>query len=386
MPGKEYEEKGIKLMDNFIRCVSGDEKCTGCGACAVICGYGAIEMREDKEGFRYPVINQKCIDCGRCKGVCPQNNPIRNNDRTEAYAAYTLCEEIRNQSSSGGIFYELARCVMNSGGVVCAAAYDEELYVKHKIVKDKKDIYSLMVSKYMQSDMEDIYVQIVRELKNGKKLLFCGTPCQVHGLKMYLDSLRIEGDITMVDLLCFGIPSPKAAHKCMEEIEKEYEKRIKYVTLKDKTYGWHDQKTKYIFEDDTFIIIEDYRKDYFAKAFLTDKFAIRRSCFECKYKRADRVSDITIGDFWGIKDPEMDDDKGTSAVMVHTEKGRELFRELINRKKIEYKRCEPDDIISGNPEAFGNRFIFDAVRRAYFWKLVEEGSFAKAVTLAEKME
>lgn len=374
-------------MKNVVSYPIDYQKCTGCGVCVNICSCNAIEMLpEDKEGFRYPVINKSCIDCGRCKESCPQNNPIKSNEEKEAYAAYTLCTEIRNKSSSGGIFYELSQCVMNSGGVVCGAAYDEELYVKHKIVKDKEDIYSLMVSKYMQSDMSDIYLQVAGELKNGKKLLFCGTPCQVHALKIFLESLQIEGDIITVDLLCFGIPSPKAAHKCMEEIEKEYKKKIKYVTLKDKTYGWHDPKTKYIFEDDTSIIIEDIKKDYFAKAFLADKFAIRRSCFECKYKIEDRVSDITIGDFWGIKDMEMDDNRGTSAVMIHSQKGRQLFQKLIDNGKIKYKRCEPHDIINGNPEAFGNRFFFDAKRRAYFWELLEEESFATAVTLAEQME
>lgn len=364
------------------------QKCTGCGVCANICVHNAIEMSsEDKEGFRYPAINQNCIDCGRCREYCPQNNPIKSNEEQEAYAAFTLCAEIRKASSSGGIFYELAKCTIDGGGVVCGAAYDEELYVKHKIVTDEDGIHDLMVSKYMQSDTDDIYAKVAGELKNGKKLLFSGTPCQVHGLKMYLDSFRIECEgLITVDLLCFGIPSPKAAHRCMKEVEREYQKRIKYVTLKDKTYGWHAQKTKYIFEDDSWFIIEDYKKDYFAKAFLEDKFALRRSCFECKYKAADRTSDITIGDFWRIKDKEMDDNKGTSAVLIHSKKGRKLFQKLIDDERIKYKRCKPDDIIAGNPNAFGNRFSFEAEKREYFWKLLEKESFATAVTLAGKME
>lgn len=363
------------------------QKCTGCGVCVNICDCKAIEMSpEDKEGFKYPVIKESCISCGRCREICPQNNPIKSNEIKEAYAAFTLCGQIREQSSSGGIFYELAQCVVDNGGVVCGAAYDENLYVKHILVKDKEELYSLMVSKYMQSDTENVYDQVAGELKKGKKLLFSGTPCQVHALKMYLDSMQIEGDIITIDLLCFGIPSPKAAHKSMEETEKEYQKRIKYVTLKDKTYGWHKPKTKYIFEDETSVIIEKDEEDYFAKAFLADKFAIRRSCFECKYKIEDRVSDITIGDFWGMKDVEMDDDKGTSAVMIHSCKGRELFQKLIDGGRLKYKKCEPEIIISGNPEAFRNKFFFDEERRKYFWELLERESFATAVIMAEKME
>lgn len=374
-------------MRDVVKTPIENQKCTGCGACVNICACKAIEMSpEDKEGFKYPMINSNCIDCGLCRDICPQNNLIKSNQEKEAYAAFTLCEEIRNQSSSGGIFFEFARCVIDGGGVVCGAVYDENLYVKHKLVKTQEDIYALMVSKYMQSNMEDIYAQVAEELKTGKKLLFSGTPCQVHALKMYLDLMQIEGDLITIDLLCFGIPSPKAAHRCIADAEKEYQKKIKYVTLKDKTYGWHHQKTKYIFEDDTSVIIKDNEKDYFAKAFLTDKFAIRRSCFDCKYKMVDRVSDITIGDFWGIKDTEMDDDKGTSAVLIHSRKGRELFQKLIESGKIKYKRCEPEVIINGNPEAFGNRFFFDEERRAYFWRLLEEESFSTAVELAEKMK
>lgn len=362
------------------------KKCTGCEACVNICDFKAIEMSsEDVEGFRYPVVNQNCIDCGKCRNICPQNNPIKSCAEKAAYAAFSAREEIRNQSSSGGLFYELAEWMIDcEKGGVCGAAYDKDLYVNHELVWDKKDLHNLMVSKYMQSNMSDIYIKIARELKNGSKILFCGTPCQVHALKMFLNLLRIEGDIITIDLLCHSIPSPKAAHKCMETVENEYGKKLKYVTYKNKTYGWHSPAIKYIFEDDTSVLIRDKNKDFFVRAYLVDHLIIRRSCFECKYKTADRVSDITIGDFWGIKDTEMDDNKGTSAVMIHTRKGRELFQKLIDNGKIKYKDCDPNEIILGNPIAFGKTFFFDEKRRAYFWKLLDEEGIATAVTMAEK--
>lgn len=342
--------------------------------------------QEDKEGFRFPIVNSKCINCGRCRANCPQNNPIHKNKEKESYAAFSLCEKVRIQSSTGGICYELSKCVLNGGGAVCGAVYDENLYVKHKIVKDKKDIYRLMVSKYMQSDMQNVYTQVAKELLDGVKLLFCGTPCQVHALKTYLNLLHIKGDIITVDLLCFGIPSPKAAHKYIRDIESKYNKRVVSVTLKDKTYGWHDQKSKYAFEDGTYIVIEDERKDYFAKSFLEHKFCIRRSCFECKYKTIDRVADITVGDFWGIKDTEMDDNKGTNAVIINSLQGRKLFQEIINNGAIKYKKCKIADILNGNPYVFQNVFTFDGEKRSYFWQLLEKESFETAVVLTENMK
>lgn len=348
----------------------------------------AIRLVEaDADGFLYPCIDEeKCINCNRCHNLCPEENInyLREEYHVRAYAGYAQDSKIRNRSSSGGIFYPLAIQILRRGGVVSGAVYDERLYVKHCLISDIKDIWPLLISKYMQSDMRNIYREIASALSEEKEVLFCGTPCQVSALRQYVNYLHLEKNLFLVDLLCRGVPSSKAAHVFMKELESKHGKQITFVTLKDKTFGWHKQKSRYFFDDGTSVILEDDTEDFFARSFILDDFCVRQSCFRCRYKSRERCSDITIGDFWGIDDNEMDNDKGTSAIFVNTSKGMALFAELMGTDVV-CKECAAEDIMKGNMFAFAP-LKNNIGKREYFWKLLETEDYKTAVLEAERLQ
>lgn len=306
------------------------EDCCGCYACYNICPKECITMESDNEGFWYPKIDKnKCIDCNLCEKVCPIINPVkRANSKKIAYAGMNKDDQIRVKSSSGGIFSILAEYIIKNNGIIYGASFDENFNIKHKRILCNTDLDLLRGSKYVQSSIGDIYKQVKSDLESNRQVLFTGTPCQVEGLRSYLRKEYVN--LITMDFICHGVPSPLVWKKYLEEMKKSKQENIKNIYFRNKDIGWKVFSLKIIFDEK--IYINNLSKDLFMKGFLQDVY-LRPSCYSCKFKKINRVSDITVADFWGIEKvlPKMDDDKGTSLIVIHSEKGKQLFDELSEK-------------------------------------------------------
>ena len=326
--------------EEMIRNVSELEKdkCTGCQLCRNLCPVKAITMQEDDEGFLYPVVARSCINCGLCAAKCPQISQMRNvEDGNMAFAV--ICKDgIRDKCSSGGVFKALADNVLAKGGVVCGAAFDDSfLHLNHVVVRKASDLGAVLTSKYVQSDIKNVYGEIKTELKNGKQVLFAGCPCQVDALKTYLAGID-SGRLLTVDLLCHGVPSPLAYRTFIQETNYE-NKKIVNVNFRAKDKGWgsliridyHDKTIAYSTPDGPFMRVFYAGMD------------LRPSCYTCPYSSQKRIGDITLGDYWGVK-KEWNDGKGTSIVFAHTLKGAAAIDE-IQVDSILFKAVPYDDAV-----------------------------------------
>lgn len=306
------------------------ENCCGCYACYNICPKLCITMKTDNEGFWYPNIDKnKCINCNLCEKVCPIINPVKRADSKKiAYASMNKDEQVRMKSSSGGMFSILAEYIIKNNGVVYGAGFDEDFNIKHKRILCNTDLDSLRGSKYVQSSIGDIYKQVKNDLESNKPVLFTGTPCQVEGLRSYLKKEYIN--LITMDFICHGVPSPLVWKKYLEEMKKSKQENIKNIYFRNKDIGWKIFSLKIIFDEK--IYSNTLNNDLFMKGFLQDVY-LRPSCYNCKFKKINRISDITVADFWGIENvlPKMDDDRGTSLIVVHSEKGKQLFDELSEK-------------------------------------------------------
>ena len=313
------------MSDNIAKVKPQD--CCGCGACYNKCPVGAISMQENEEGFLTPVIDEaKCTNCGLCLKACPSlNTEFKNNPQPECYAAMAD-DEIRMKSSSGGIFTLLAEYILDKGGYVCGAAFDDNWDVHHIIVDNKEDLAKLRGSKYVQSNTEDCYKQIKKLLDDDKYVLFSGCPCQVAALYSFLGK-EYEKLYTM-DLVCHGAPSPKIWQQYLNEYDRT---EIKNIDFRDKSvFGW--STTMNIYMKNNCDIHLPPKKDSYYRAFLNN-YSLRISCGNCHYAKIPRVGDITLGDFWGIEKsfPNLNDKKGTSLILVNNEKGKFIFNQLTFR-------------------------------------------------------
>lgn len=320
-------------------------KCTGCFACQNICPANCISMKEDECGFKYPFVdNGKCINCHQCEKVCPvMGKKVPTYKTHGVYAAWSKDAVTRYESTSGGIFSELAYNVIKGGGGVVGAAYEENNTIEHIFVDKTNNVHKVRQSKYAQSDINGIYRKI-QALSKDRKILFCGTPCQVAGLRNYL---QVANDnIITVDFICRGVNSPKAFREWLRELETNHNSQIRKVWFKYKVDGWHSSPkcTRVQFNDGTDEIYKG-KNNSFMYGYLGPNLYIRPSCGECAFKGENRVSDITLGDFWGI-DESIDDNKGASLVIINTEQGRTLFQSIF--ESIVTNKCELRDIFEGN--------------------------------------
>ena len=304
--------------------------CCGCGACAQSCPKNCISMEPDSEGFLYPKVDEtQCVNCGLCEKVCPillkqKPDPIK----VEAYAAYTSNSELREKSSSGGIFSLLAQEILNRGGTVAGAAFAADFSVRHILVENDAELDRLRGSKYVQSRMEDTYVQIRDLLKQGRPVLFTGVACQIAGLKAFLG--REYENLYTVDVLCHGVPSPKVWAHYRREQAQIHGTTLEEVSFRDKRKGWRHYSMALNFAEG----VEYCRpgaEDTYLRVFLRD-LCLRPSCHSCRFKDFPRLSDLTIGDAWGIERhmPDLDDDHGTSVVLVNSEKGMGLWNAVAD--------------------------------------------------------
>lgn len=352
--------------------------CCGCQACGDICHAGAISFHPDHEGFWYPEVDRnKCTDCHLCEKICPVLNidalKHHNKSAPKVFGGYNKDIVIRFDSTSGGVFSLLAQAMYKQKGYVSGAIYTDDFKVVNFISDDKKDLRRLRSSKYVQSNAEGLYKRIKSLLESGEKVLACGSPCQMAALRSFLR--KDYENLIIVDFLCRATNSPKVFEKYKESLEARYGSKIVAIKDKNKDHGWHSLARKVTFENGQIYYGEghedDYRRGYHANVFE------RPSCYECKFKGIPRISDITLGDFWGIGsvDLSLEQNLGTSLVMINSEKGEKYFDIIMD--KLVMKEFSLDDIVPGNSTAImGGKLPYPAgIDRNEFFKALDEMPF-----------
>lgn len=348
-------------------------QCNGCNACTVSCPVDqCISLNMDKEGFFFPQVNTlTCIDCDKCDKRCPYiteqffkfsrfNEPI-------VYAAYSRNHDIRVDSTSGGIFSELAFKMFDSGGFVGGAIYNEDASVSHILTNNRERLDDIRSSKYVFSCTEDLFPEVKKRIRNGDKVLVCGAPCQIHGLYSYLGN-RDNDNLITCDFICRGVNSTKVWQKYISWLERKYKSKVVKIKAKDKTHGWHRFSMKITFENGKCYVADRYNDPFFVGYLQTGLFTMP-ACFTCEFKGFPQKADITLADFWGIEnvDLSMDQDLGTSLVMLNSDKGERYFNSI--KSKVVYKKFSIGDAEKGNPamnrpldmvdEDLRNRFYHD---------------------------
>lgn len=337
--------------------------CCGCSACVQRCPKQCISLREDAEGFLYPEVDASlCVDCGLCEQVCPELHPDAERQPLQTFAAVNPDAEVRRTSSSGGVFTALAEVVIDAGGVVFGAAFDEHWEVRHRYAETREELAAFRGSKYVQSVIGDTFLQAERFLKSGRQVLFSGTPCQIAGLRRFLR--RDYDHLLCVDFVCHGVPSPgvfraylaEEMTKIARQGEKKYSFafstipsipkadalaarlgcRIEDIRFRDKTNGWKKfsfalslSKASAAGEKIQFCALNGFTENAFMQAFLRD-LILRPSCYACPAKCFRSGSDLTLGDYWGVEHeaPHLDDDGGTSLVFANSGRGQQFLSSL----------------------------------------------------------
>ena len=352
--------------------LKGYDTCYGCTACEQACPTHAITMRENEEGFLYPVIDEtKCINCNLCHRICEQHGFCNDKEQQVIYAAINTDTAKRESSSSGGVFTALAEYILESGGAVYGAAFDKDYRVVHVRVDCAEDLERLRGSKYVQSILGDTYTRVRRDLEDNRKVLFSGTPCQVKGLEAFLQK-KYE-NLLLCDVLCHGVP-PVSIWLQYLDYARRNKKAINHISFRNKKYGWRNQALCIDFEDEHYIakLTEDpYYIMYFRHNIM------RPSCHNCQYAKYKRSGDITLGDFWGIgnslQGKALDDDKGVSVVLTNTTKGRLAIQSIKDKLILKESNAkEAYQVILEGPSV-------KARTRDEFWKYYKEHSFEEVL-------
>lgn len=311
------------------------KNCSGCTACYNICGHNAITMIQDELGFKYPKVDSElCVNCNLCKKVCPFSDNYRSDADVDLPEAYSFRLKDLNElacSQSGGAFYAMAKFILSRGGVVYGASFTDTWTVSHKRINNLSDLSFLRYSKYVQSDLNDIFKSIKKDLSDDMIVLFSGTPCQIAGLKSFL-SIKLHTNLFCIDLICHGVPSPKIWKDYLNYLTNKQHASIKKALFRDKRFGWHGAVESFLFDNG----VEEFRKTYNRLYF--SGYTIRDSCSNCHFTNLRRVGDVTIGDFWGLPiDSNYNDELGVSLCLVNTVKGHTLLEsstEVANIEKL----------------------------------------------------
>lgn len=360
--------------------IQNKKDCCGCSACKNICPKKCISMVEDQEGFSYPKIDIKsCINCKMCEHACPIINKKSKdfaNKVIESYAIFNKNESTRKNSSSGGLFPLFAEKILDLNGIIIGAAFDDNFVVRHVAIENKTELYKLQSSKYVQSNPQNIFQITKTYLDDGRTVLYSGTACQIAGLKSFLR--KDYENLYTIDVLCHGVPSPMILQKYLDyRREKANDDKISSVSFRDKSTGWKSYNTKIEFEHSTYL--DKQVNDPYMKLFLGEAI-LRPSCHDCKFKDMNRDSDITLGDAWGINKifPKMDDDKGTSVMFIHSEKGRKLAESIL--EDTTYIKSDLDTLLP--PTADSRKSVKPHKNRdKVFALLIESNDFDKALKL-----
>ena len=328
------------------------ENCCACSACFNICPKNAISFQEDSDGFVYPYINKElCINCGLCQKVCNYQKDEVLYEPQKTYAAITNNTEIL-LSASGGVFASFAKSFLDDGGVVYGATLEckeGKPFIFHLGIENEEEIPNILGSKYVQSSIGKVFQEIKEKLKSGKKVLFCGTPCQVDGLRGYLG--KDFSNLLLIDLICHGVPSQKFFRDYIREIYPN--KSVRNFKFRDKKHGW-GYNGRIDFEHGISKCLYKNESSYY-EYFLKGTIC-RENCYVCKYASNKRIGDITIGDFWGIgkEHPEwmkenggmIDTKKGVSCILINTEKGKNYLEHYKNVIKL--WECKLQEIVNHN--------------------------------------
>lgn len=362
--------------------------CCGCSACVQRCPTQCITLKEDEEGFLYPQIDKnECIECNLCEKVCPLINPFEKIPPIKVLAVKNRNEEERLASSSGGVFIALAKYVISHNGVVFGAVFDEKWEVKHIYAETIEEIKSMMGSKYLQSRIENTFSEAEQFLKQGRKVMFTGTPCQITGLKKYLR--KEYSNLLTVDVLCHGVPSPGVWRKYLNELpiptntvqqtdnvssERNISSIISDIEFRNKTLnGWKKynvliRRNPSLTNGNSILLSSIYLKNSYMRGFLSNLY-LRPSCYQCRCKNGVSHSDLTIADYWGIDKlmPEFDDDKGVGLVLLNTKRGEDVFSEF--NMDIRLSSLEDAKQLNGGFK----EHITQHPKRIFFFKELSEG-------------
>lgn len=310
--------------------------CCGCGACVNACSKYAISMINDEFGFCFPAIDKsKCVGCGKCKLVCAYQNPLVGNKTIETYACATKDKNLLFSAASGGAFAQIAKCYLEDGGVVYGAALTnvDGLLTQHIRVSRVDGLTCLLGSKYVQSNMGEIYQSIKQDLFDGKHVMFSGTPCQVASVRKYLG--KDYENLFLVDIICHGVPSQKFFSDFLQQLGKKHQGIISEFSFRNKSKG-QGMTSAYKVKN------KKGEKDYICNGKVMSYFSLflksyiyRENCYSCLYAKPERIGDLTLGDFWGFHQEHpgvsiLDNEKGISCVLVNTEKGKQLFEKYAS--------------------------------------------------------
>lgn len=343
------KEECSRLISRNIFMLNNTEKsdCCGCEACVQICPKQCISFAQDQEGFFYPKVNRNaCIQCGLCEKVCPMLHPYERNNPQDVMAAINKDDEVRMASSSGGIFTLLAERIITQGGVVFGVRFDNQWQAVFDCTETMEALAAFRGSKYVQARVGDSFRLCKQLLDQGRQVLFSGTQCQIAGLHHFLQ--KSYSNLLTVDFICHGVPSPKVWSKYLEEAVAAGVKTISCIDFRDKRLGWKRYSFTLKYEEcqlaHTFT--SAFSDNPYMKAFLSN-LILRPSCYSCHAKGGRSKSDITIADFWGINkvNPFMDDDMGTSLVLIYTDKGRKV----LDSDSIRYAQASYEKALRYNP-------------------------------------
>ena len=327
------------------------EKCAGCFGCLNVCPNMAIDMKLSDEGFYIPKVDySKCNECGICNETCPVISlPILERfSEPLAFASWSRDEETRITSSSGGLFSELANAVLERGGVVYGVVWNSEFIPVHERTESGETVEKMKGSKYVPSFMGETYQMVMGDLKDGKLVLFSGTPCQVAALnKIVLKKKIDDAKLFTVDVVCHGISSLRVFQKYLSHVARG--RKIISLSLRDKNRGWSHFQAKIQFEDGS-LYASSHRKDPFFFGYLSNLF-LNNICYDCPFSKIPRQGDITLGDFWGIS-KKLHDERGVSLLLINSKKGKKLVEFL---KNVELIQVTLDDVVKGNPRVISGK-------------------------------
>lgn len=357
------------MVDNHSK-----ESCCGCFACYSICPIRAITMEPDEEGFWYPQINyDKCIQCNKCNSVCPfeGNTIVQPND--VIYAVKNKDDEVRMESSSGGMFSILSDYVLSNNGVVYGAKFDDSFNVIHGRAETVRECTKFRGAKYVQSFIDDAFKKAKEDIQQGRLCLFSGTPCQISGLINYLGNKSDLDNLITCDIICHGVPSPLV----WRDYLKEWCGTVLSVNFRSKRNGWHQSELSIVTNDG--VLSDNHSNNGYSQLYFCH-YTLRPSCANCPFASVNRCGDFTIGDYWGIEknDPTFDDDKGVSLVFVNSEKARRLFEKV--RTNIIYKRSIIEDCLQPNLQRPSQLALY----RNKFWKLYKRTGLKHVIKVFTK--